>query len=115
MTLYKNVNGERVEMSAAEEQALRDEWEANEAKPTPVPSEVTMRQARLALSRAGKLADAETAIAGMTGTAGEEAQIEWEYATTLQRDHPLVQSLGPAIGLDADDLDDLFIAAGQIV
>lgn len=28
MTLYKNVNGERVEMSAAEEQVLRDEWDS---------------------------------------------------------------------------------------
>lgn len=28
MTLYKNVNGKRIEMSAAEEQALRDKWAA---------------------------------------------------------------------------------------
>ncbi|MEQ8257557.1 MAG: hypothetical protein RH980_16045 [Roseovarius confluentis] len=82
--------------------------------PTAVPFDVTMRQARLALSRAGKLADAEAAIAGMAGAAGEEARIEWEYASTLRRDHPLIQALGPAIGLDAGDLDALFISAAQI-
>ena len=29
MTLYKNVNGERIEMSKEEEEALRAEWLAN--------------------------------------------------------------------------------------
>lgn len=80
----------------------------------PVPTSVTMRQARLALSRAGHLANAETAIAGMTGQAGEEARIEWEYATTLRRDHQLVVDLGPALGLEPADLDDLFRQAATI-
>lgn len=83
-------------------------------EPEAVPAAVSMRQARLALSRAGLLADAETAISGMTGTAGDEARIEWEYATSLRRDHPLIAALGQTLGLDDAAKDDLFRQAGKI-
>ncbi|MEM5542941.1 hypothetical protein WNY61_09330 [Sulfitobacter sp. AS92] len=83
--------------------------------PPPVPDVVSMRQARLALSRAGLLANAEAAIAGMTGEAGDEARIEWEYATELRRDHPLVAALGQTLGLDDAAKDDLFRQAAQIL
>lgn len=80
----------------------------------PVPVSVTMRQAKLALSRAIVLGRANTAISAMPGQAGEEARIEWEYATTLRRDHPLVAGLGQALGLTAGDIDALFISAAAI-
>jgi len=78
------------------------------------PESITMRQAKLQLSRAGKLSAANTAIAAMTGQPGEEARIEWEYATTLRRDHPLVAGLGRTLGLDGATIDNLFRAASQI-
>ena len=81
------------------------------AQPEAVPASVSMRQARLALSRNGLLADAETAIS----SAGDEAQIEWEYATSLRRDHPLVVSLGQTLGLDDATKDALFIQAAAII
>lgn len=84
-------------------------------EPEPVPDAVSMRQARLALSRNGLLANAETAIAGMTGSAGDEARIEWEYATELRRDHPLVVALGQTLGLDDAAKDDLFRQAAAII
>ncbi|WP_295038249.1 hypothetical protein [Sulfitobacter sp.] len=84
-------------------------------EPDPVPDAVSMRQARLALSRNGLLADAEAAIAGMTGPEGDEARIEWEYATELRRDHPLVAALGQTLGLDDAAKDDLFRQAAQIL
>lgn len=43
MTLYKNVNGERVEMSVAEEQALRDEWDL---EPVPTSGDVNRERDR---------------------------------------------------------------------
>ncbi|WP_062236365.1 hypothetical protein [Aureimonas sp. N4] len=82
--------------------------------PEPVPSAVTMRQARIALSRAGLLSKAEAAIAQMAGQAGEEARIEWEYAAELKRNHPLIAALGQALGLSAEAIDDLFREAATI-
>ncbi|WP_062220471.1 hypothetical protein [Aureimonas sp. D3] len=79
-----------------------------------VPAAVTMRQARIALSRAWLLSKAEAAIAQMAGQAGEEARIEWEYAAELKRDHPLIAALGQALGLSAEAIDDLFREAATI-
>lgn len=74
-----------------------------------VPAAVSMRQARLALLEAGKLADVEVAIDAIPdATQRAAAQIEWEYAGEVRRDSQLVQTLGPALGLD---LDALFVAA----
>lgn len=85
-----------------------------EPEPT-VPEAVTMRQARLALLGAGVLDAAEAAIAGMPGVEGRAAQIEWEYATELRRDHPLVAGLGQGLGLDDAAIDALFMQAAQII
>ncbi len=82
--------------------------------PALVPASVTMRQARIALSRAGLLSKAEATIAQMAGQAGEEARIEWEYAAELKRDHPLIAALGQALGLSAEAIDDLFREAATI-
>ena len=80
----------------------------------PVPAEVTMRQARLALLAAGLLDDVEAAIAGMDEPAKTAAQIEWEYSNALERDNTLVAILGPALGLSSNQIDDLFRAAAQL-
>lgn len=85
------------------------------ATPTvPVPFEVTMRQARLALLGAGLLDDVEAAINAMSDPAKTAARIEWDYSNTLRRDHPLVATLGAGLGLTSGQLDDLFIAAGAL-
>lgn len=69
-----------------------------------VPSSVSMRQARLALLAIGRLDDVLEAVA----EAGRAAQIEMEFATTVDRDNPLVAQLGETLSLD---LDALFAAA----
>lgn len=81
---------------------------------TPVPAEVTMRQARLALLAAGKLAAVEAAIDAMAEPTRTGARIEWEYSNALQRDNALVAALGPALGLSTNDIDNLFRAAAAI-
>lgn len=92
--------------------------EGNTPEPAdPIPpvviNEVTMRQARLALREANLLSTVEAAIAGMTGDAGQDARIEWEYSSTLRRAQPLVQSLGAGLGLTTEMLDGLFLSASQ--
>lgn len=76
-----------------------------------VPDAVTMRQARLALLAAGKLAAVQDAINALPSPQKEAAQIEWEYSNEVRRHQPFVQALAPALGLNDAALDALFIAA----
>lgn len=84
--------------------------------PTPVavPVEVTMRQAKLALLAAGLLDDVEAALDGLPGDQGRVARIEWEYSSVMQRNKPFVQAIGQVVGLTAEQIDQLFIAAAGI-
>ena len=58
--------------------------------------EVDARRLRLALLQLGKLATVKAAIASL----GEAAQIDWEYATFIKEDYPLVTALSTNLGLD---------------
>ncbi len=75
-----------------------------------VPTVVTMRQARLALLQQGLLASVEAAIA----SAGQAAQIEWEYAQGVEVDSPLVEAMRDVLGLTDDDVLGLFAIAGGL-
>jgi hypothetical protein len=79
-----------------------------------VPQEVTMRQARLALLAAGKLAGVDAAIVSMPEPHKTAASIEWEYSNALQRSNPFVAQLGAALGLDESGIDVLFVAASKL-
>ena len=82
--------------------------------PPVIPQSVTMRQARLALMGAGKLATVNATIAGMAGVQGDAARIEWEFSSDVLRNQPLVQSLGPVLGLTPAQLDALFVTAATL-
>lgn len=71
----------------------------------------SMRQARLALLQSGLLAQVDPAIAAMPEPQRSQAAIEWEYATTVQRTSPFVLALGSSLGLDDNQLDELFALA----
>jgi hypothetical protein len=82
--------------------------------PVVVPSEVTMRQARLALLGAGKLSAVDAAINSMSEPMKSAARIEWEYSGAVQRHNGFVAALGPALGLTSDQIDQLFVAAAKL-
>ncbi len=84
------------------------------ADPKPAPSVVNMRQARLALLQSGLLAIVNTAIAGMAGVEGDAARIEWEFASTVERSSPLVQSLAVQLSLTEAQLDNMFTLAATL-
>lgn len=79
-----------------------------------IPAVVTMRQARIALSRAGLLGAVEAALSAMQGQAGEEARIEWDYSSEVHRNKPFVVQLGGAVGLSSEQIDQLFITAAGV-
>ena len=76
----------------------------------PVPQQVTMRQARLALLNAGLLDDVEVVIAA----AGREAQLEWEYAAAVDRSNPAVAAVQQQEALTDAQIDDLFREAAKL-
>ena len=79
-----------------------------------VPSEVTMRQARLALLGAGKLTLVDAAIDALPEPQRSAARIEWEYSSAVQRHNGFVEALGPALGMTPEQIDALFVAAAAL-
>ncbi|WP_104663405.1 hypothetical protein [Ensifer adhaerens] len=77
---------------------------------------LTARQLRLGLVNANVSPSTVTAtIAVMpTGPDRDKAQIEWEYATTFKRTHPLIATVGTALGLSDAEIDALWAAAAAL-
>jgi len=44
----------------------------------------------------------------------EEALIDWEFATVIRRDYPLVSALAMALGKSSEDVDAIFRRAGEL-
>lgn len=90
----------------------------NTPEPPPaveVPQSVTMRQARLALLGAELLDDVDAAIAAIPdATQRRAAQIEWEYAQTVDRTSAFTLQLAAGLGLTNTQLDDLFTQAAAL-
>ena len=79
-----------------------------------VPPAVTMRQARLALLGAGKLAAVEAALNAMQEPTKTAAKITWEFSGAVERKNGLVSQLGPALGMTEAQIDELFKAAAKL-
>lgn len=74
-----------------------------------IPQKLTARQARLALHNIGKLAEVPAAIAALSEPQKTNAEIEWEYATHIERSNPFVAVLASALQLTDEQIDLLFI------
>ena len=72
--------------------------------PPVIPQSISMRQARLALLGAGLL----DTVNGAMATMPQAAQIEWEFASDVQRTNPLIGAMAAALGMTDAQLDDLF-------
>ena len=72
--------------------------------PAPPVTQVTMRQARLALLAADLLDDVDA----MVLQADRVVKIDWEYATVVDRSSPLVIAIGSQLGLTDAEIDALF-------
>lgn len=117
---YKNSNNELLILDEGEaapdgySQITDEEAIALNAQRLPPLTAVIMRQARLALLGAGMLTPVDAAIAAMTGTQGDVARIEWEFAATVQRDNPLVETVLSSLGMTSQQIDELFITAAGL-
>jgi hypothetical protein len=44
----------------------------------------------------------------------QKTLVEWEYAPYIERNHPLIDTLGSALGLTSEQIDQGFITASQL-
>lgn len=92
----------------------KEDWDTMQADEVrarnPVPHQVTMRQARLELLKRELLDDVELVIS----PAGREAQIQWEYASVVERNNPIIAIVQQQQGLTDAQIDDLFIEAAKL-
>ena len=79
-----------------------------------VPTEVSMRQARLQLLAYGVLDQVQTVIDSMPSPDKEQAQINWDYAIAVYRTDPLVLAMQQALNLTDEQVDTLFIEASKL-
>lgn len=95
-------------------ESLDDAINAFANGPNPQQS-ITMRQCRLQLLAIGLLDSVDAAIAAIPDAIQRRAaQIEWEYAATVERNSPWVQNLAVALGLNDAQLDSLFAEAAKL-
>ena len=82
---------------------------------SPGPPSITARQLRLWLLSQGRaLADVDAAIAALPAEQREPARVEWEYSTAYERDHPLIESIGDALGFTDEEITAGFVAAATL-
>lgn len=72
-----------------------------------VPPSVTPIQIRKALSAAGLRAAFEAAVAN----GSQDLKDDWEFSLAFHRTNPLINQMATGLGLSADQVDALFIAA----
>ena len=82
--------------------------------PVVIPTEVSMRQARLALFQQGLLANVQPTIDGLVEPTKTVTQISWDYATVVKRDDDLVLQLASALGIGSSALNELFTLASTL-
>lgn len=79
-----------------------------------VPSSVTMYQARVAIRRAGLLAEVVAAFDALPEPQRAEALDAWEFKTTVSRDSQFLIAVAAVLGLTDAQVDELFAAAAAI-
>lgn len=73
---------------------------------------VTPRQIRLALILSGiPLSVIDSAIDSLDEPQRSIARVSWEYSTEIDKNHPLIESMLPLVGLTPSQVDALFALA----
>lgn len=80
-----------------------------------VPETISSRQLRLALVSSGiSLSIIEDTINALPEPNNSLTKITWEYSTIFERYHPLLEGLGLQLGLNSQQIDDLFILGASL-
>lgn len=107
-----------IEYNAQTGQSIKREMTAEEIahmqeienQPTQVPHSVTPRQFRMSLVQKGiELSTVTAIIDSLPEPEQTLARINWEYATSFDRDNEMLNQMAPALNLSPADLDEIFI------
>lgn len=101
-------NGTFRPMTAAELEEM-----ANIVLPDMTPTSIQMRQLRLELFNRSQLTPVGTAINKLTGDQ-TPIKIDWEYATSVDRDGILFQYIANMLSLTEQDIKDFFKSAATL-
>lgn len=90
---------------------------AEEERRARVPDEISRAQGRAILGLRGLTADVEAYFASITDKdEAMWADLAWNHTSVWRRfDSPFLQGAARALSLSEEDLDEMFIAAAQIV
>ena len=99
------------------EASLAPGWILASDLPAPVPETVTPWQLSTWLLRARSITPAavDALIATLPPAVRAQAEIDWTRAATVRRDHPLIDTLGAALGLLPVEIDQAFREAAELV
>jgi hypothetical protein len=87
----------------------------HDAAPLQIIPDISPRQLRLALVLNNiSLAQIDSALDQLEEPTKSLAKIEWEYATTFERNKPLVEQVGQLLGWNSQQLDDLWLFASTL-
>jgi hypothetical protein len=91
-------------------------WEWAPPELGPVPQQISARQIRMWLVTHGiSLAAVETVIDNIADPLERDVvRVEWEYAPYVERKHPMIATLGAALGFTAEQIDQAFRDAVQL-
>jgi len=91
-------------------------WVTNPPVVPNVPASISPRQIRLWLINNNiPLASVEAAINSIPDSVlREKTLVEWEYSPYVERNHPMIESLGSALGLSPEQIDTAFIEASGL-
>lgn len=76
--------------------------------PSAIPTILNMAQVRITLLHFGKLSDVTTLIQNMEGIEGEQAKIEWEFRTFVNRNNILVTMIQNHFNWTDEFIDEMF-------
>ena len=74
-----------------------------------IPQVITMRQARIQLLEVGLLDDVEALV-----TLDRKSQIEWEYASEVYKQSPLIEAVKGVLNLTDTQIDNMFVEASKL-
>lgn len=80
----------------------------------PPPSEVPLWAFRAILNVMGLASNVEQLINSLEEPQKTIANIQWNYGNFIERNHPLIDSLGSQIGLDHSQIDYIFREASKL-
>lgn len=88
-------------------------WIPAPVEPVVVPDSISPRQIRLWLIDNNiSLSSVENAINSIVNeNLREKTLVEWEFSPYIERDHPMINNIGAALGLTSEQIDQAFIQA----